>query len=212
MAFNRILLTSRFISKEPYIDKTRMGVYGRVREPLPRLQQCRPSTVDDVTASLHPSSIPPPQAYGGYLATMLLSSEEFTQLKCGAVVSPITDFEIYGIVFIRFPSCRALQPLTLASFCPAASAFSERYLGSKTDSRAYTVRALELGKVGGHGGASSKMLLTLLLVFVAVSPPTTSQMANLVHRAHQLLQKQYLIIHPTADGKKKPVLPVSMLL
>lgn len=27
-------------------------------------------------------------------------------------------------------------------------------------------------------------------------------MANLVHRAHQLLQKQYLIIHPTADGKK----------
>lgn len=109
MAFNRFLFTFRFISKEPYIDKTRMGVYGRVREPLPWLQQCSPSTVDDVTASLHPS----PQAYGGYLATMLLSSGEFTQLKCGAVVSPITDFEIYGIVFIHFPSCRALQPLTL---------------------------------------------------------------------------------------------------
>uniref|UniRef100_A0A667ZT32 Dipeptidyl-peptidase 6b n=1 Tax=Myripristis murdjan TaxID=586833 RepID=A0A667ZT32_9TELE len=70
----------RLISKEPYIDKTRMGVYGKV--------------------------------YGGYLATMLLSSEEFTQLKCGTAVSPITDFELY------------------------ASAFSERYLGSpKTDSR-----------------------------------------------------------------------------
>lgn len=27
-------------------------------------------------------------------------------------------------------------------------------------------------------------------------------MADLVHRAHQLLQKQFLIIHPTADGKK----------
>uniref|UniRef100_A0A667ZU88 Dipeptidyl-peptidase 6b n=1 Tax=Myripristis murdjan TaxID=586833 RepID=A0A667ZU88_9TELE len=54
--------------------------------------------------------------YGGYLATMLLSSEEFTQLKCGTAVSPITDFELY------------------------ASAFSERYLGSpKTDSRAYQV-------------------------------------------------------------------------
>lgn len=26
------------------------------------------------------------------------------------------------------------------------------------------------------------------------------QMANLAHRAGQLLQKQYLIIHPTADG------------
>uniref|UniRef100_A0A3Q3X9B0 Uncharacterized protein n=1 Tax=Mola mola TaxID=94237 RepID=A0A3Q3X9B0_MOLML len=98
----------RFISKEPYIDKTRMGVYGK--------------------------------AYGGYLATILLSSEEFTQLKCGTAVSPITDFELY------------------------ASAFSERYLGSKTDSRVYT-------------------------------------MANLAHRAGQLLQKQYLIIHPTADER-----------
>ncbi|XP_062284709.1 dipeptidyl aminopeptidase-like protein 6b [Scomber scombrus] len=98
----------RFISKEHYIDKTRMGVYGK--------------------------------AYGGYLATMLLSSEEFTQLKCGTAVSPITDFELY------------------------ASAFSERYLGSKTDSRVYT-------------------------------------MANLGHRAGQLPDKQYLIIHPTADEK-----------
>uniref|UniRef100_A0A671YZ24 Dipeptidyl-peptidase 6b n=1 Tax=Sparus aurata TaxID=8175 RepID=A0A671YZ24_SPAAU len=90
----------RFISKEPYIDKTRMGVYGK--------------------------------AYGGYLATMLLSSEEFNQLKCGTAVSPITDFELYGIIshtFFRF------------------------------------------------------------------------HMANLAHRAGQLLQKQYLIIHPTADEK-----------
>uniref|UniRef100_A0AAQ4RKR5 Dipeptidyl-peptidase 6b n=1 Tax=Gasterosteus aculeatus aculeatus TaxID=481459 RepID=A0AAQ4RKR5_GASAC len=99
-----------FISKEPYIDTSRMGVYGK--------------------------------AYGGYLATMLLSSEEkeVNQLKCGTAVSPITDFELY------------------------ASAFSERYLGSKTDSRVY-------------------------------------MMANLANRAGQLLQKQYLIIHPTADEK-----------
>ncbi|KAF7222515.1 transcript variant X2 [Nothobranchius furzeri] len=98
----------RFISKEPYIDKTRMGVYGK--------------------------------AYGGYLATLLLSAEEFSLLKCGAAVSPITDFELY------------------------ASAFSERYLGPKTDSRVYT-------------------------------------MANLAHRAGLLPEKQYLIIHPTADEK-----------
>uniref|UniRef100_A0A673CP50 Dipeptidyl-peptidase 6b n=1 Tax=Sphaeramia orbicularis TaxID=375764 RepID=A0A673CP50_9TELE len=98
----------RFISKETYIDKNRMGVYGK--------------------------------AYGGYLATLLLSSEEFNQLKCGTAVSPITDFELY------------------------ASAFSERYLGSKTDSRVYT-------------------------------------MANLGHRAGQLVDKQYLIVHPTADEK-----------
>ena len=38
-----------------------------------------------------------PQVYGGYLATMLLSSEDFTQLKCGVAVSPITDFELYGL-------------------------------------------------------------------------------------------------------------------
>ncbi|XP_056149185.1 dipeptidyl aminopeptidase-like protein 6 [Lampris incognitus] len=99
----------RLISKEPYIDKNRMGVYGKV--------------------------------YGGYLATILLTSEEFTQLQCGAAVSLITDFELY------------------------ASAFSERYLGSpKTDSRVY-------------------------------------QMANLAHRPGQLQDKQYLIIHPTADEK-----------
>uniref|UniRef100_A0A3Q4HNX9 Dipeptidyl-peptidase 6b n=1 Tax=Neolamprologus brichardi TaxID=32507 RepID=A0A3Q4HNX9_NEOBR len=97
----------RLISEQSYIDKNRMGVYGK--------------------------------AYGGYLATLLLSSEEFSQLKCGTAVSPITDFELY------------------------ASAFSERYLGAKTDSRVYT-------------------------------------MANLAHRAGQLLEKQYLIIHPTADA------------
>ncbi|TKS79800.1 Dipeptidyl aminopeptidase-like protein 6 DPPX [Collichthys lucidus] len=58
-----------FISKEPYIDKTRMGVYGK--------------------------------AYGGYLATMLLSSEEFNELKCGTAVSPITDFELYEKVHFQ---------------------------------------------------------------------------------------------------------------
>uniref|UniRef100_A0A8C5HIT4 Dipeptidyl aminopeptidase-like protein 6 n=2 Tax=Gouania willdenowi TaxID=441366 RepID=A0A8C5HIT4_GOUWI len=98
----------RFISKEPYVDKSRMGVYGK--------------------------------AYGGYLATLLLSSENFNQLKCGTAVSPITDFQLY------------------------ASAFSERYLGTKTDSRVYS-------------------------------------MASLAHRASQLMNKQYLIIHPTADEK-----------
>uniref|UniRef100_A0A3Q3CIP6 Dipeptidyl-peptidase 6b n=1 Tax=Haplochromis burtoni TaxID=8153 RepID=A0A3Q3CIP6_HAPBU len=93
----------RLISEQSYIDKNRMGVYGK--------------------------------AYGGYLATLLLSSEEFTQLKCGTAVSPITDFELY------------------------ASAFSERYLG-----------------LGGLYKRTS-------------------------HRAGQLLEKQYLIIHPTADEK-----------
>uniref|UniRef100_A0A8C6LCG9 Dipeptidyl-peptidase 6b n=1 Tax=Nothobranchius furzeri TaxID=105023 RepID=A0A8C6LCG9_NOTFU len=81
---------------KPYIDKTRMGVYGK--------------------------------AYGGYLATLLLSAEEFSLLKCGAAVSPITDFELYGKTLLLF-------------------------------------------------------------------------MANLAHRAGLLPEKQYLIIHPTADEK-----------
>ncbi|KAJ8012088.1 hypothetical protein DPEC_G00065050 [Dallia pectoralis] len=98
----------RLISKEMYIDKSRIGVYGKV--------------------------------YGGYLATMLLSSQD-SQLKCGAAVSPITDFEYY------------------------ASAFSERYLGlPKTDARVYS-------------------------------------MASLEHRAGHLMDRKYMIIHPTADEK-----------
>ncbi|XP_036377539.1 dipeptidyl aminopeptidase-like protein 6 [Megalops cyprinoides] len=96
------------ISKEAYIDKTRIGAFGKV--------------------------------YGGYLTSLLLSTEE-SLLKCGAALSPITDFKLY------------------------ASAFSERYLGlPKTDTRVYA-------------------------------------MANLTNRASQLIDKKYLIIHPTADEK-----------
>ncbi|XP_071387429.1 A-type potassium channel modulatory protein DPP6-like isoform X1 [Centroberyx affinis] len=74
------------ISKEPYVDKTRIGAFGKV--------------------------------YGGYVTSLLLSAEE-SPVKCGAVLSPITDFELY------------------------ASAFSERYLGlPKPDPRAYTMANL----------------------------------------------------------------------
>ncbi|XP_037550101.1 dipeptidyl aminopeptidase-like protein 6 [Nematolebias whitei] len=55
-----------------------------------------------------------PQVYGGYVTSLLLRGEE-SPIKCGAVLSPITDFELY------------------------ASAFSERYLGlPKPDPSAYT--------------------------------------------------------------------------
>lgn len=50
------------------------------------------------------------QAYGGYLATLLLSSD-FPHLKCGAAVSPITDFELYGMNF----SNTLLLPVSLFS-------------------------------------------------------------------------------------------------
>uniref|UniRef100_A0A3B4BLK5 A-type potassium channel modulatory protein DPP6 n=1 Tax=Periophthalmus magnuspinnatus TaxID=409849 RepID=A0A3B4BLK5_9GOBI len=51
--------------KEPYIDKTRVGAYGKV-------------------------------SYGGYITSLLLSAGEGSAVKCGAVLSPITDFELYG--------------------------------------------------------------------------------------------------------------------
>uniref|UniRef100_A0A672H9P8 A-type potassium channel modulatory protein DPP6 n=1 Tax=Salarias fasciatus TaxID=181472 RepID=A0A672H9P8_SALFA len=58
------------------------------------------------------------EVYGGYVTSLLLSGEE-SPVKCGAVLSPITDFELY------------------------ASAFSERYLGlPKPDPRAYTMANL----------------------------------------------------------------------
>uniref|UniRef100_A0A8C1T217 Dipeptidyl-peptidase 6b n=1 Tax=Cyprinus carpio TaxID=7962 RepID=A0A8C1T217_CYPCA len=68
----------------PYIDSSRVGVYGK--------------------------------AYGGYLASRLLRSDENPnmfkfKIKCGTIVSPITDFSLY------------------------ASAFSERYLGSPQSSK-----------------------------------------------------------------------------
>ncbi|KAI4878671.1 hypothetical protein NFI96_017605 [Prochilodus magdalenae] len=80
------------LSKESYVDKTRIGVYGRV--------------------------------YGGYLASLLFGSEDGVskynvKFKCGAVVSPITDFSLY------------------------ASAFSERYLGlPRSNQRVYEVSSL----------------------------------------------------------------------
>lgn len=35
------------------------------------------------------------QEYGGYLTSLLVSGEE-SPVKCGAILSPITDFELYG--------------------------------------------------------------------------------------------------------------------
>nr|XP_057916388.1 dipeptidyl aminopeptidase-like protein 6 isoform X2 [Doryrhamphus excisus] len=56
--------------------------------------------------------------YGGYITSLLLS-DDLSPARCGAVLSPITDFELY------------------------ASAFSERYLGMpKPDPRAYTMANL----------------------------------------------------------------------
>ncbi|XP_053350341.1 dipeptidyl aminopeptidase-like protein 6 [Clarias gariepinus] len=80
------------------------------------------------------------QAYGGHITSLLFSSEA-SILKCGAVLSPITDFQLY------------------------ASFFSERYFGLPYP---------------GHRGY---------------------KMLNFTHRASQLADKKFLIVHPTADEK-----------
>lgn len=57
---------------------------------------------------------------------MLLSSEEFTQLKCGAAVSPITDFELYGKTSHgSVISYQALveRPTSHSAFRPASHSF-----------------------------------------------------------------------------------------
>lgn len=46
--------------------------------------------------------------------------------------------------------------------------------------------------MGANWSSSKEMLLDF---------PFSCQMANLAHRAGQLAEKQYLIVHPTADGK-----------
>ncbi|MEQ2297746.1 hypothetical protein AMECASPLE_037799, partial [Ameca splendens] len=48
------------------------------------------------------------QVYGGYVTSLLLSGEE-SPIKCGAVLSPITDFELYGKPFILFIFICALK-------------------------------------------------------------------------------------------------------
>lgn len=143
---------------------------------------------------------------------MLLSSEEFTQLKCGAAVSPITDFELYGkTLHISFISIRSKgQRLTrLFIVSPAASAFSERYLGSKTDSRVYTVKlrplTLKTCSQSGQGWSEGSFIQEVVCGANGIFLLFVLQMANLAHRAGQLLQKQYLIIHPTADGNRHVV-------
>lgn len=60
------------------------------------------------------------QAYGGYLATLLLSSD-FPYLKCGTAVSPITDFELYGI---KFSNIHTLYMM----YCKWCSALFKRQL------------------------------------------------------------------------------------
>ncbi|TKS87479.1 Dipeptidyl aminopeptidase-like protein 6 [Collichthys lucidus] len=57
-----------FLLKEPYVDKTRVGAFGKV--------------------------------YGGYVTSLLVSGEE-SPVKCGAVLSPITDFELYEKVHFQ---------------------------------------------------------------------------------------------------------------
>lgn len=43
------------------------------------------------------------QVYGGYVTSLLVSGED-SPVKCGAVLSPITDFQLYGKLCASFSS------------------------------------------------------------------------------------------------------------
>lgn len=113
------------------------------------------------------------------------------------------------VLFFHFFSWNSVDDVLLFSkdswslsvSAATASAFSERYLGSKTDSRVYSVKLFHhvptlprflCIKVQKRWMIMKTNAICLLLFF--------PQMANLAQRAGQLAQKQYLIIHPTADG------------
>lgn len=57
------------------------------------------------------------------------------------------------------------------------------------------------GKVRTSPAPSAKSWTDVNSLDVGSPSLVFPQGANLAHRAGQLLQKQYLIIHPTADGK-----------
>lgn len=112
---------------------------------------------------------------------------------------------------------------TLHSFpSSSASAFSERYLGSpKTDSRVYQVDFQHFTLSNGcveSKGLFQGVMSTRRKVRKTVSKSVLNdwffsfsffQMANLAHRGGQLLDKQYMIIHPTADGN---IIPFTSLM
>lgn len=50
------------------------------------------------------------QVYGGYVTSLLVSGEE-SPVKCGAVLSPITDFELYGKLYTD------MQKTTVSVLC-----------------------------------------------------------------------------------------------
>lgn len=77
----------------------------------------------------------------------------------------------------------------------AASAFSERYLGSpRANPRVYEVNFLFLAASHSHTHPLTLHTLARFLLFL-------SQMSSLAQRAGQLEDKNFLIIHPTADGE-----------
>lgn len=78
----------------------------------------------------------------------------------------------------------------------AASAFSERYLGSpRSNPRVYEVNLFLLRYT--HPLLSPSFPVTLHHRVYSL----LSQMSSLAHRAGQLEDKNFLIIHPTADGE-----------
>uniref|UniRef100_A0A8C4ZXY0 A-type potassium channel modulatory protein DPP6 n=1 Tax=Gadus morhua TaxID=8049 RepID=A0A8C4ZXY0_GADMO len=63
-------------------------------EERDQLEALRSASVALLVSSLNPETSRG-VVYGGYVTSLLLSAEE-SPVKCGAVLSPITDFELYG--------------------------------------------------------------------------------------------------------------------
>lgn len=69
------------------MDKSRVGAFGQVRAASSELAREPGSKRLTPCVRL--------QGYGGYVTALLLSGEE-SPVKCGAALSPMSDFELCG--------------------------------------------------------------------------------------------------------------------
>lgn len=98
-------------------------------------------------------------------------------------------------------TCFFHTTVILISVVLAASAFSERYLGSpRSNPRVYEVNLFLLHYANTHFPQPYIIIIIIMVCFLFFHS-LLSQMSSLAHRAGQLEDKSFLIIHPTADGE-----------
>lgn len=82
----------RHLIRLPYIDGNRVGVYGKVTQSEYLLNN---QSISRYLLGCWSAVLFYPQAYGGFLSSLLLLSHSST-FKCGIAVAPIANWRLYG--------------------------------------------------------------------------------------------------------------------